>query len=145
MLFEHDDILADQGQFTRVLVDLLAKLLGLICKLGNCFETFLVISLQLVAIRPIIPNQVVISFDRALQVGDFALEVATGVSAWLRDGAGVAVGLAASSYWRLPLGMSSMAALSSGAGGGPSPKPGGTGPCGGGGGPHGGGPRSCSM
>ena len=88
LLFERDDILADQGQSTRVHVDLLAKLLGHICKLGNGYETLLVLALQFLAELPIISNQCLISFDRALQVGDFALEVVTGVLSWLRDGAG---------------------------------------------------------
>ena len=54
LLFELDDILADQVHLTRIHLDLLAKVLGLICKLGNELETLLVLALQLVAILPII-------------------------------------------------------------------------------------------
>ena len=53
-MFERDDILADQVHSTRIHLDLLAKLLGLICKLGNDHEALLVLALQLVAILPII-------------------------------------------------------------------------------------------
>ena len=54
LLFERDDILAGQVHLTRIRLDLLAKVLVLICKLGNELEALLVLALQLVAILPII-------------------------------------------------------------------------------------------
>ena len=54
LLFERDDILAGQVHLTRIRLDLLAKVLGLICKLGNELEALLVLALQLVAKLPII-------------------------------------------------------------------------------------------